>query len=153
MTLGPNGMLERLYNLRAMRGAANAVVRTAEQAELELETAQVTRSTAIARLHASIDALDAAALVLRRAQRELVNAEAQLARLVPGWPRSTWSQVIAEKRATYACTPDRARPAGPRLAPGVYLAGDYVDAEFPATLEAAVRSGVAAAQAWHADTQ
>lgn len=83
----------------------------------------------------------------------VAEVEAQLARLVPGWPRSTWSQVIAEKRATYACTPDRVRPAGPRLAPGVYLAGDYVDAEFPATLEAAVRSGVAAAQAWHADTQ
>ncbi|MFO1412841.1 MAG: hydroxysqualene dehydroxylase HpnE [Burkholderiales bacterium] len=77
--------------------------------------------------------------------------EAQLARLAPGWPRSAWSQVIAEKRATYACTPDRVRPAGPRLAPGVYLAGDYVDTEYPATLEAAVRSGVAAARAWLAD--
>ncbi|MFO1396968.1 MAG: hydroxysqualene dehydroxylase HpnE [Burkholderiales bacterium] len=77
--------------------------------------------------------------------------EAQLARLVPGWPRSAWSQVIAEKRATYACTPDRVRPPGPRLAPGVYLAGDYVDAEYPATLEAAVRSGIAAADAWRAD--
>ena len=30
---------------------------------------------------------------------------------------------------------------------GVYLAGDYVDAEYPATLEAAVRSGLAAARA------
>lgn len=77
--------------------------------------------------------------------------EMQLVRLVPGWPRSAWSQVIAEKRATYACTPDRVRPAGPRLAPGVYLAGDYVDAEYPATLEAAVRSGIAAAGAWRAD--
>jgi len=83
----------------------------------------------------------------------VATVEAQLARLVPGWPRAAWSQVIAEKRATYACTPDRVRPAGPRLAPGVYLAGDYVDAEYPATLEAAVRSGIAAAEAWRADAQ
>ncbi len=41
--------------------------------------------------------------------------------------------------------------AGPRIAPGVYLAGDYADVEFPATLEAAVRSGIAAARAVLAD--
>ena len=58
-----------------------------------------------------------------------------------------WSWVVAERRATYACTPERARPAGPRFGSGVYVAGDYVDAEYPATLEAAVRSGVAAARA------
>ena len=65
-------------------------------------------------------------------------------------PACVWSQVIAEKRATYACTPGRvARGAAPRA--GLYLCGDYVDAEFPATLEAAVRSGIAAAQALLAD--
>jgi len=73
--------------------------------------------------------------------------ETQLQRLHPGWPASAWSQVIVEKRATYACTPDRPRPPAPRLAPGLYVAGDYTDAEFPATLEAAVRSGLAAARA------
>ena len=78
-------------------------------------------------------------------------ADAQLRRLAPALPPCLWSQVITEKRATYACTPRRARPAGPRLAPGIYLAGDYVDAEYPATLEAAVRSGNAAAQALLAD--
>ena len=65
--------------------------------------------------------------------------------------RSTWSQVIVEKRATYACTPQRPRPSGTRIAPGVYLAGDYVDADYPATLEAAVRSGITAAAAVLAD--
>lgn len=73
--------------------------------------------------------------------------DAQLRRLRPGLPSCAWSQVIAEQRATYACTPGRVRPAGPRLAPGVYVAGDYVDAEYPATLEAAVRSGIASARA------
>ena len=78
-------------------------------------------------------------------------AEAQLRRLRGNWPSPIWSQVIAEKRATYACTPGRARPAEPRIAPGLYLCGDYVDAEYPATLEAAVRSGIAAARALLAD--
>ena len=73
--------------------------------------------------------------------------DAQLRRLRPGLPPCVWSWVVAERRATYACTPQRARPAGPRLGTGVYIAGDYVDAEFPATLEAAVRSGIAAARA------
>jgi hydroxysqualene dehydroxylase len=77
--------------------------------------------------------------------------DAQLRRLAPALPTCVWSQVIAEKRATYACVPGRVRPAGARLTPGTYLAGDYVDADYPATLEAAVRSGVAAAQAVIAD--
>ena len=86
------------------------------------------------------------------AHEDLVRAtDAQLRRLVPALPRCTWSFAIAEKRATYACTPDRPRAGGPRFAPGIYLAGDYVNEEFPATIEAAVRSGVAAAEAVLAD--
>ena len=77
--------------------------------------------------------------------------DAQLRALRPALPPCVWSFVIAEKRATYACTPDRPRAGGPRFAPGVYLAGDYVNEEFPATLEAAARSGVAAAEALMAD--
>ena len=77
--------------------------------------------------------------------------DAQLRRLDPALPKCAWTQAIVEKRATYACTRTRPRPAGPRLAPGVYLAGDYVDADYPATLEAAVRSGIAAAEAVLAD--
>jgi predicted NAD/FAD-dependent oxidoreductase len=67
--------------------------------------------------------------------------------LQPSLPPLCWSQVITERRATYACEPALARPACGRLADRVYLAGDYTYAAFPATLEAAVRSGVAAAQA------
>ena len=73
--------------------------------------------------------------------------DAQLTRLAPGFSDLRWSQVIAEKRATYACVPQLARPACGRLAARVYLAGDYTYPAFPATLEAAVRSGVAAARA------
>jgi hydroxysqualene dehydroxylase len=73
--------------------------------------------------------------------------DAQLRRLRPSLPRPAWSQVIAERRATYSCTPHALRPRAGRLAAGIYLAGDYTDHEFPATLEAAVRSGQVAAEA------
>jgi len=73
---------------------------------------------------------------------------AQIRRLSVGCGPCVWSKVIAEKRATYACKPQRARPAGPTLGPTLFLAGDYLDATYPATLEAAVRSGIAAAEAF-----
>ena len=73
--------------------------------------------------------------------------DAQLRRLRPSMPALVWSQVIAERRATYSCTPTATRPRPGRLVAGIYLAGDYTDQEFPATLEAAVRSGRFAAEA------
>jgi hydroxysqualene dehydroxylase len=71
--------------------------------------------------------------------------DAQLRSLRTALPAPAWSQVIVERRATYACTPGRPRFAA-RVAPRLALAGDYCDAEFPATLEAAVRSGAEAAR-------
>ncbi len=53
-----------------------------------------------------------------------------------------WSQVIAEKRATFACILGIPRPAQTTSQPGLYLAGDYTASDYPATLEAAVRSGI-----------
>ena len=53
-------------------------------------------------------------------------------------------QTIVEKRATFACTPGLLRPAQ-QIAPGLLACGDYVAGPYPATLEGAVRSGVAAA--------
>lgn len=71
--------------------------------------------------------------------------DAQLHRLLPALPPLAWSQTIVERRATYACTPGRARAPASLPHPRVALAGDWLDDEFPATLEAAVRTGVAAA--------
>lgn len=55
-------------------------------------------------------------------------------------------QTVVEKRATFACTPGLVRP-GLAIAPGLWACGDYVHGPYPATLEGAVRSGVAVAQA------
>jgi hydroxysqualene dehydroxylase len=80
--------------------------------------------------------------------RKLVHAiDAQLRGLEPQLAALVWWQVIEEKRATYACTPALERPACGVLAERIYLAGDYTYAAYPATLEAAVRSGRIAAQA------
>ncbi len=71
---------------------------------------------------------------------------AELAAALPGLGAPLWSQVIVEKRATIACTPGVPRPGPQTQTPGVFLAGDYTESDYPPTLEAAVRSGVRAAQ-------
>lgn len=52
-------------------------------------------------------------------------------------------QTIVEKRATFACTPSLQRPAQ-EITPGLLVCGDYVAGPYPATLEGAVRSAIAA---------
>lgn len=94
--------------------------------------------------HGAHDALDHPTLVAA--------VDRQLRRLRPSLPSLCWSQVIAEKRATYSCVPAHRGPEAGRLSGRVYLAGDYTYAAFPATLEAAVRSGVRAARAVIVDT-
>ncbi|MCH2548058.1 MAG: hydroxysqualene dehydroxylase HpnE [Alphaproteobacteria bacterium] len=56
-------------------------------------------------------------------------------------------RVIKEKRATYTASPDivALRPQTTTSYSNVFLAGDYLASPLPATLEAAIRSGFAAA--------
>jgi len=56
-------------------------------------------------------------------------------------PDPAWCRVIAEKRATFACTPGLERPPSRTPLRGFLLAGDYVAGGYPGTIEAAVRSG------------
>jgi squalene-associated FAD-dependent desaturase len=69
----------------------------------------------------------------------------ELAAGLPGLPAPRWHRVIAERRATFSCRPGLARPGNATTVPGLVLAGDYTASGYPATLEAAIRSGVAAA--------
>lgn len=62
-------------------------------------------------------------------------------------PPPRWQRLICEKRATFVCSPGLVRPPTQTTQRGLWLAGDFVSAGYPATLEGAVRSGVAAAQA------
>lgn len=72
---------------------------------------------------------------------------AQLASVLkmPELERPQWTRLISEKRATFSCTPGLQRPLNDTGIKGLAIAGDYTRSEYPATLEAAVRSGVQAA--------
>jgi len=76
----------------------------------------------------------------------LTRAEAQLRRITRPGP-ARWRKRIIEKQATYACVPGMPRPSVRTAHPRIFLAGDYTEGPYPATLESATRSGVQSAGA------
>ncbi len=81
---------------------------------------------------------------------ELTRSVTRQVCLTLGLPAPLDAIAVNEKRATFRCTPQRPRIAaghiaGQPLPLGMALAGDYCLARYPGTLEAAVRSGTAAA--------
>jgi squalene-associated FAD-dependent desaturase len=84
---------------------------------------------------------------MKLTQEELADRVAsEIAQAFPDFPPTLWRKVIIEKRATFACTPDMPRPSQQTSCPNLYLAGDYTAGDYPATIEGAVRSGIACAQ-------
>jgi squalene-associated FAD-dependent desaturase len=69
----------------------------------------------------------------------------ELHHVFPHLPKPLWHKVIAEKRATFSCSVNLPRPANVTPYQHLYLAGDYTYADYPATIEGAVRSGLACA--------
>lgn len=67
-------------------------------------------------------------------------------------PPLQWQRVISEKRATFSATPNLQRPAQQTPLKNFWLAGDYTASDYPATLEAAVRSGIVCARGILGDT-
>lgn len=57
-------------------------------------------------------------------------------------PKPEWHWVVAEKRATFACTVGMQRPLQQTPLRNFHLAGDYTQSDYPATLEGAVTSGI-----------
>ena len=81
-------------------------------------------------------------------QEELAAAcHRELKAALPDLPDPQWSRVIAEKRATVACGPKKEIPEIRMNDENLLFAGDYLDPDYPPTLEAAVRSGIRAANA------
>lgn len=82
----------------------------------------------------------------------LINtAEQELRKAFPelGSARLLTAQVIKEKQATFAATPDTEKLRLPEsgILPGLFLAGDWTKTDLPGTIEGAVRSGFRAAEA------
>jgi uncharacterized protein with NAD-binding domain and iron-sulfur cluster len=76
-------------------------------------------------------------------QEELADAVAlELSAYFPQLTEPLWHKVIAEKRATFACTAGLIRPLQVTPVRGLYLSGDYTAGDYPATIEGAVRSGM-----------
>jgi hypothetical protein len=69
---------------------------------------------------------------------------AEIGRCYPDWPQPVRTLLVREKRATFTASAgvDRLRPANRTPLQGLWLAGDYTCKQLPATLEAAVRSGI-----------
>jgi hydroxysqualene dehydroxylase len=67
----------------------------------------------------------------------------QIAEPLPAW------QIIKEKRATFAATTveEAKRPPAHTAVANLLLAGDWTSTRLPATIEGAIRSGFAAAEA------
>jgi squalene-associated FAD-dependent desaturase len=100
--------------------------------------------------HLSLVASGAASLLSLTNEALVTAAHGELRAVLPSArsARLVKGTVIREPRATFSLAPGQPpRPASVTGVPGLYLAGDWIDTGLPATIEGAVRSGHAAADA------
>jgi hydroxysqualene dehydroxylase len=84
---------------------------------------------------------------LKQSQDELAALVAkELLSLFPNIGQPIWHKVITEKRATFSCDTALTRPENYTGHPNLYLAGDFTQGDYPATIEGAVRSGIKTAE-------
>ncbi len=69
----------------------------------------------------------------------------ELHEVFPTLTKPLWHRAITEKRATFSCNTNLPRPTNSTPYPNLFIAGDYTYADYPATIEGAVRSGIIAA--------
>src|SRR6185312_2275712 len=108
------------------------------------------------KLGAQPDGADSVTLVVSAAETWLARGKEAVADAVVAQYRRQFdvpraatidvASVRADRRATFRCTAGVVRP-GREVAPGLQAAADWVDGPYPATLEAAVLAGEAAAHA------
>ena len=114
-------------------GPAQFAFRVEPAAAEGIDRVVLVASAAASVLEAGSDAVAAATVAQFRAAFGIQSNEAVVI-----------ETVRADKRATFRCSAGLVRPPR-RVAPGLLAAGDYVDGPYPATLEAAVIAGEAAA--------
>ena len=94
-----------------------------------------------------IHSLRASGVMSSHAARAFTQAAA-----LPPMPEVVASELLVDKRATFAAVPGLARPGNATPWPRIWVAGDWTDTGYPAVLEGAVRSGrraaTQAAAAW-----
>lgn len=90
---------------------------------------------------------DAASLMSRDRDAVLASMLVQLREQLKGVQLSPVLRhaLVVEKRATFLSVPGLKRPSNRTPWPGVFVAGDWTDTDYPAVLEGAVRSGRTAA--------
>jgi len=99
-----------------------------------------------------ISASGAAAELGQEALAQAIAAQLAAVLQRPALGKQHWHKVITEKRATFACAPAIVRPSNKTGLKRLSIAGDYTASDYPATLEAAVRSGIQAAKTLWEDT-
>jgi squalene-associated FAD-dependent desaturase len=99
-----------------------------------------------------ISASGAAAELGQEALVQAIAAQLAADLAKPALAKPLWHKVITEKRATFACAPAIVRPGNKTGLKRLSIAGDYTASDYPATLEAAVRSGIQAAKTLWEDT-